>query len=141
MPYHWYLHLTGQITDVGHLCILEDCIALERKIPDFYNCFVNGGFMVTQTLRRGSSMPMDQALKKQYNKPAKGPSGVIGFSRKKAAVCKWNLIKHKKYLYTDSFEKICGLKSDDEYSLNHEFSQSITEVDRTKKVQKKEEKL
>ena len=75
-------------------------------------------------------MPMDQALEKQYNKPAKGPSGVIGFSRKKAAVCKWNLIKHKKYLYTDSLEKICSLNSDDEYS-HHEFSQSITEVDKT----------
>ena len=74
---------------------------------------------------------MDQALEKQYNKPAKGPSSVIGFSRKKAAVCKWNLIKHKKYLYTDSLEKICSLKSDDEYSLHHEFSQPFTEVDKT----------
>ena len=39
---------------------------------------------------------MDQALEKQYNKPAKGQSGIIGFSRRKEAVCKWNIIKQEK---------------------------------------------
>ena len=40
-------------------------------------------------------MPMDQALEMAYNKPAKGPGWVIGFTRQKEAVAKWNIIKHE----------------------------------------------
>ena len=66
---------------------------------------------------------MDQALEMQYNKPVKGPSGVIGFTRRKEAVSKWNVIKHEKFLYTESLSNICQL---DQYSLHHEFSESVT---------------
>ena len=70
---------------------------------------MNGEFVVSQSNRRGSNLPMDQALEKQYNKPAKGQSGIIGFSRRKEAVCKWNIVKHEKSQYTSSLEKICGI--------------------------------
>ena len=102
---------------------------LKNNFPDIYNCFLKGGFVVSQTKRSGSGIQMDQALEKQYNKPAKGPSGVIGFSRRKEAVCKWNLIKHEKYMFSESLETICGLTSSDEFSLHHEFSKSISETD------------
>ena len=74
----------------------EDCLKLENKFPKVYGSFLGGGFVVSQTRRRGSNLPMDQALKKQYNKPAKGQSGIIGFSRRKETVCKWNIVKHEK---------------------------------------------
>ena len=73
---------------------------------------------------------MDQALEKQYNKPAKGPSGIIRFTRCKEAVCKWNIIKHKKFLYTQALSEICQLKTEDQYSLHHEFSETATQEER-----------
>ena len=73
---------------------------------------------------------MDMALEKQYNKPAKGPSGIIGISRRKEAVCKWNLIRHDKLLYTSNLESLCNLIADDEYNLHHEFSPSAHKADK-----------
>ena len=70
--------------------------------------------------------PMDQALEKEYNKPAKGPSSVIGFSNRKEAVAQWNLIKHEKAQFTKFLQDLCQLNDDREYSLHHEFSEAIT---------------
>ena len=70
---------------------------------------------------------MDQALEKHYNKPAKDPSGIIGFTRCKEAVCKWNIIKHEKFVYTQALSKICQLKTEDQYSLHHKFSGTATQ--------------
>ena len=72
---------------------------------------------------------MDQALEKQCNKPAKGQSRIIGFSRCKEAVCKWNIVKHEKSQYISSLEKVCDTINEDEYSIHHEFSMSRTETD------------
>ena len=64
----------------------EDCTALEKKFPRIYESFVEGGFVVRQTANCGSAVPVDQALEKECNKPAKGQGGIIGFSRRKEAV-------------------------------------------------------
>ena len=72
---------------------------------------------------------MDQALEKQYNKPVKGQSGIIGITRRKEAVCKWNIIKHEKGQYGDFLQNICQFDTNDEYSIHHEFAPSITKRD------------
>ena len=107
----------------------EDCLALPNQCPDIYNAFSGGDFVVRHTTRRCSADPMDQALEKTYNKPAKCQSGIIGISRRKNAVCKWSIIKHEKAKYTEFLEGLCLLNEDGEYSLHHEYSQTITEVD------------
>ena len=73
---------------------------------------------------------MDMALENQYNKLAKGSSGITGISRKKEVVCKWNLIRHDKLLYTSNLEILCNLIVDDEYNLHHEFSSSANKADK-----------
>ena len=55
----------------------EDCIALPQNFPIIYTSFAEGGFVVKHTNRCGSSVPMDQALEKAYNKPAKDQAGII----------------------------------------------------------------
>ena len=40
-------------------------------------------------------MSVDQPLESKYNKPAKGASGVIEITRRKAAVGKWNFLSIK----------------------------------------------
>ena len=72
---------------------------------------------------------MDQALESKYNKPAKGASGIIGITRRKAVVGKWNLIKHKKSNYTKLLRQMSGIKNEDEYSLHHKFSKQRKESD------------
>ena len=65
----------------------EDCMTMKSKFPELWDHFSKGKFVVHQTKRKGSGIPMDQALGKQYHKPAKSPSGIIGFTRCKEAVC------------------------------------------------------
>ena len=66
----------------------------------------------------------------QYNKPAKSQSGNIGITRKKEAASKWNILRHEKLQYTQFLEQMCNISNNDEYSLHHEFSPSVTENDR-----------
>ena len=103
----------------------EDCLKLEKEFPLIYSSFVNGGFVVKHTKRYGSGVPMDQALEKEYNKPAKSHGGIIGITRRKEAVAKWNIIKHEKSSYTKFLEDLCDLSDDTEFSLHHEFSLSL----------------
>ena len=90
---------------------------------------MNRGFIVKHTNRQGSRVPMDQALEKAYNKPAKSQSGIMGFSRCKEAVCKWNIIKHEKAEYTSFLREWCLMHYEEEFLLHHEFAKSTTETD------------
>ena len=108
----------------------EDCLALPRRFSKMYNSFLMGDFVVRHTSRKGSAVPMDQALEKAYNKPAKSSSGIIGFSRRKEAVCKWNLIKHEKGKFRNFLYNACQINDDDEYRVHHEFSENITAADK-----------
>ena len=73
---------------------------------------------------------MDQALEKVYNKKTKGHCGIIGVTRQKESVAKWNLIKHDKKKYTKYIDDICENEQTDEYSLHHEFSKAVTKKDK-----------
>ena len=71
---------------------LQDCLKLEQTFPLIYEEFMEkGSLVVTHTHRKSSAVPMDQALEKEYNKVAKGKGAVIGFSKQKGTVHKWNL--------------------------------------------------
>ena len=107
----------------------EDCIKLEEMFPLLYEEFMQGNFNVRHTERKCSAVPIDQALEKEYNKVAKGKGGIIGFTKQKDTVAKWNLIKHEKAQYFKNLQVICGLAQYDEYSLHHEFSESIIKLD------------
>ena len=109
---NWHLHLSAVHRALA-LCFgfdrinykrflpvyYEDCLALPSKFPKLYEGFMNGDFVVRHSKRNGSAVPVDQALEKEYNKPAKSQSGIIGITRRKGAVCKWKLIKHEKAKY------------------------------------------
>ena len=65
---------------------LEDCLDIQRKFLGIYRCFKDGGWMMYHTLRQGSAVGFDMALKKCYNKPAKVAGGIIGMTGQKEAV-------------------------------------------------------
>ena len=99
----------------------EDCVKLPETFPEIHAEFVQGRLVVKQTHRSGSGIPMDMALEKEYNKPAKGPGRVIGFSSRKEVVAQWNLIKHEKAQYTKFLQELCLLNDDREYSFIMNF--------------------
>ena len=65
-------------------------------------------------------------LWKKPIKHAKGPGSVIGLTRKKESVAKWNLIKHEKMKYAKFIDDVCEFNAQNEYSTHHEFSSSTT---------------
>ena len=73
-----------------------------------------GSFVVRHTNRKCSAVPMDQALEKEYNKVAKWNGWVIGFSKQKGTVAKWNLTKCEKLQYIRWPNEFCVLTVDDE---------------------------
>ena len=85
---------------------------------------MKGDFTVKLSKRKCSAIPVDQALEKEYNKTAKGKGGIIGFTREKEVVAKWNIIKQEKMQYFKFLSNLCHLSSDSEYSLHHEHSAS-----------------
>ena len=107
----------------------EDCLSLKDKFPTIYNEFVKGNFVVNFTTRKGSSVLMDQAFEKSYNKPAKGKSGIIGITRRKEAVAQYDIIKHEKLRLVNYLLEFCEINYDSEYDLHHESSPTITEKD------------
>ena len=109
----------------------EDCLSLPERYPSIHENFLQGEFVVKLTKRKGSAVPVDQALESKYNKQSKSSSGIIGIIRRKEAVCKWGLIKHEKANYSNFLRKISGVDHEDEYSLHHEFSEKLSETDQT----------
>lgn len=109
----------------------EDCISLPEKYPLIHEDFIEGGFVAKLSKRKGSAVPIDQALESQYNKQAKSSSGIIGITRRKEAVCKWGLVKHEKSNYSNLLRNFAGVNHEDEYSLHHEFSDKQSETDQT----------
>ena len=79
---------------------------------------------------KGSAVSVDHALEKAYNKPAKSSAYIIGFTRRKKAVCQWNLIKHEKAKYQNFMNTDCQMDEDDEYSLHYEFPDRMTKADK-----------
>ena len=107
----------------------EDCLALEQKCPEIHASFLKGDFVVQHSCEKGSTVPRDQAFEKAYSKPAKSQSGIIGISRRKKAVAKWNIIKQDKCKFETFLYELSSLDEEDKYSLRHEFSKAVTDTD------------
>ena len=110
----------------------EECKNLPNTFPTLYDAFCRGDFVVHHTRRKGSAAPIDQALEKSYNKPAKGPGGIIGFTRRKESVAKWNLVQHEKANFTTFIDNVCDLSDQDEFTIHYEFSKVKTKADEEK---------
>ena len=76
-------------------------MALPPTFPMIYSAFLEIDFTIKHTANSGSGVPLDQALEKEYNKYRKGPSGIIGYTRRKGSNLKWNTIHQEKQQFTD----------------------------------------
>ena len=96
----------------------EEYLALSIKFPEIKECSMSGIFAERRATRNGIVVPMDVVLDKADNKPAKEQSGIIGFSRQKAAVCNWKFIMYGKAKYTSHLREWCFIDDIEEYSLH-----------------------
>ena len=92
---------------------------IEKYLSRYFDCFINEVYVVAQSLRKESRIPVDMAVDKQYFKLAK-----------KGAVCKWNLIRYEKLLYTLNLEFLCHFIVDDEYKQQQEFFPFANKADK-----------
>ena len=102
----------------------EDCLNLLKIFPLLYSLFLQGDFIIHQSLRKSSALAMDQTLEMTYNK---GPGGVIGYTRRKESVAKWNLTKQEKAQILGFMDDICDIRDSDEYSIHYEYSELFSE--------------
>lgn len=87
----------------------EDSLTLRDKFPLIHADFLDGGFVEKLSKRKSSAVPMDQALESQYDKQEKSSSGIIGITRRKEAVYKWDLIKYEKSMYSNLLCNFAGV--------------------------------
>ena len=78
--------------------------------------------MVRYTSPKISAVHLIKPLKKEH---AKIHSGMIGFFRKKKAICRRNVIKHEKAKYKKFLSEPCLLNDGDKCTLHHQFFENV----------------
>ena len=105
-----------------------------RKLPDtaadVYASFCAGKFVVKRTPGHFNAIGADMCLEQTINKSAKSPAGIIGNTKKKVFVAKWELIYHEMVEISNLHRDLCGIKvQNTELHVNHEFSASEMAAD------------
>ena len=106
----------------------EDCMSLKKQFSWFVGELQWQLCPSNTTERKWYPKWWTKHWGRQYNKPA---TGVTGFTKQKQAVCRWNIIKHKKSLFTEVLAKICTPEAEDQYSRHHDFSKYTPDRGRT----------
>ena len=78
--------------------------------------------MVRYTFPKISAVYLIKPLKKEH---AKSHSGMIGFIRKKEAICRWNIIRHEKAKYKKFLSEPRLLNEGDKCTLHHDFFENV----------------
>jgi len=87
---------------------------LETKQREMFKFLEQGGFVVRRSNEsKFNSVPTDQALEQSINRDVKTTGGIIGFTRRKAALLRWLVTRHSTAQYSESFEQLCGGKLQD----------------------------
>ena len=80
------------------------------KLPtDVENAFKDGHFAVKETFCKDNGIWTDMGAEKNIIKDTKSDSGIIGYTRREAAVLRWSLTRHILGQYTSALNNQCGL--------------------------------
>ena len=107
---------------------LEDMKRLPATAPDIHESFCEGKFVVKHTIGKFKAVGADMALEQTINRSQKSQSGIIGMTRKKAFVTKWQLIYHEMLEISNLHREVSGFKTEDEIDLNHNVSDHETQA-------------
>lgn len=106
---------------------LEDMKQLPESAPEVHLAFEEGKFAVKRTPGHFKAVGADMALEQTINKSQKSASGILGNSRRKQFVAKWELIYHEMLAVSNLQREISGVNlTTYEITVNHEFNKSDT---------------
>ena len=74
---------------------------LPRTHPAANEALASGEFAVQQTSGSFCQTAIDQTIEQTINRSTKTKGGIIGFSLKSGAVCKWLVTAHERAQFSD----------------------------------------
>jgi len=106
---------------------LEDMQQLPETAPELHRQFLRGRFVVKHTQGPFKAVGVDMSLEQTLNRSQKSTAGIIGSTRKKDFVAKWELIYHEMLATSNLHRQVTGINTK-AYKLvvNHEFSNLAT---------------
>lgn len=108
----------------------EDMQRLPETAPEVYQAFADGKFIVKRTEGRFKAVGADMALEQTINKSQKSSAGIIGSSRKKQYVARWELIYHEMLAITNLFRELSGVNSTSyDLDVNRSFNKATTKLE------------
>ena len=91
--------------------------------------YKHGGFVRRLSNRSGSGLPFDQTLEKVYNKPAKCNGGIIGVTKRKECILKYDFLKTLKEEYAEVLDDWAELWEESNELNNHcKFMERATQI-------------
>lgn len=106
---------------------LEDMRKLPSTAPEIHQRLMQGSFVVKRTAGRFKAVGVDMSLEQTINRSQKNTAGIIGSTRKKNFVAKWEMVYHEMLAISNLHRHLTGINSKAyELSVNHEFSKPQT---------------
>jgi hypothetical protein len=105
---------------------IEDMRQLSDQAPEIYKAFCNGGFVVKRVPGKFRSVGMDMALEQTINRSQKDAGGIIGNTKQKSFVAKWELVYHELLSISNLQRELAGTCSRVGDILNHELNDAAT---------------
>ena len=109
---------------------LEDMNKLEHTSPTTHKAFMEGKFSIKHTPGSFRAVGADMALEQTINRSQKSSSGIIGNTRKKSYVAKWEILYHEMLAITNLLRNLsnCG-KTIYDQDVNRSFNEATTTSD------------
>ena len=100
----------------------EDMMKVETELPELHEKLLAGQFVVKRTPGKFKAVGADMCLEQTINKSQKSSGGIIGSTKKKQYVAKWELLYHEMLGVGNLFRELSGVNPcNTELTLNHEF--------------------
>ena len=84
---------------------------LPETAPEVYKAFTAGKFVIKRTPGKFKAVGADMALEQTINRSQKSTGGIIGSTRRKQYVARWELIHHEMIAITNLHREVGGIRS------------------------------
>jgi len=142
----WHLHLQSVEAVLPYFVVfdsinylrwcslyLEDMKKLPENAPVVHDNFMAGRFVVKRSSIPFSAVAADMCLEQTINRSSKTSGGIIGNTKRKEFVTRWNIIHHELMAVNQTFREVTGVQlNNTELTVNHSFSHWQTQENECK---------
>ena len=108
---------------------IEDMRQLPHKAPEIWEAFMDGRFVVKRKGGLFNAVGADLCLEQTINRSQKSASGIIGSTKQKSFVAKWELIYHEMFALSKAQRELSEIPSSYyELNVHQEFRESFTDA-------------